>query len=500
MGLAAKMAAAQAAGSAATPGYGSAGGAAISGAPAYGAPPQQQQQQQQGAYGQSAQPGQQQYGQPQYGAPTGQTPQYGAPAGQPPSVPGGRPAKPGQPQGQYGQQQQQPQYGQPQQQQGYGQQGQYGQQPQQQQYGAPQGQQGYGASQQGQYGQAPQGQQQYGAPQQGQYGAPQQQGQYGAAPQHGQYGAPAQGQQQYGAPQLGGAAGTAGGPPVQAILDTLRAGVQDQNISVFYPPGSLERLAENVHRSGALPKIASSFQIPMEVAMDLVRLALFDVILYADDSGSMSFEDNGSRIDDLKMIVSKVASAASLFDQDGIQVRFMNSRVEGNNINSEAAALQLVNQVKFSGLTPLGTAMQQKILEPLVLQPARQGRLQKPVLIITITDGQPGGEARKDCLFRDTIVRVIKAANQELRSTRYGSDSISFQFAQVGEDQAARQFLEELDVNPEIGGLIDTTSNYENEADNMMKANPPLELTPQLWIVKMLLGGIDSSYDTKDEK
>ena len=29
----------------------------------------------------------------------------------------------------------------------------------------------------------------------------------------------------------------------------------------------------------------------------------------------------------------------------------MNSRVDGNNINGEAAAMQLVSQVKFSGLT-----------------------------------------------------------------------------------------------------------------------------------------------------
>ena len=76
-----------------------------------------------------------------------------------------------------------------------------------------------------------------------------------------------------------------------------------------------------------------------------------------------AFEENGSRIDDMKLIVGKVAMAASLFDQDGIQVRFMNSRVDGNNINSEAAASALMQQVKFSGLTPLGTALQQKIME-----------------------------------------------------------------------------------------------------------------------------------------
>jgi hypothetical protein len=31
--------------------------------------------------------------------------------------------------------------------------------------------------------------------------------------------------------------------------------------------------------------------------------------------------------------------------------------------------------------------MDRKILQPLILGPARAGRLQKPVLIITITDG-----------------------------------------------------------------------------------------------------------------
>lgn len=102
----------------------------------------------------------------------------------------------------------------------------------------------------------------------------------------------------------------------------------------------------------------------------------------------MAFEEQGSRIDDLKLIIERCAFAGALFDTDGIQVRFMNSRAEGNNINSQQAAMQLVNQVKFSGLTPLGTALKQKILEPLVMGPARAGRLQKPVLIIAVSVGR----------------------------------------------------------------------------------------------------------------
>lgn len=85
----------------------------------------------------------------------------------------------------------------------------------------------------------------------------------------------------------------------------------------------------------------------------------------------------------------------------------------------------------------------------------------------------------------------------------------------------AQQFLEELDNNPEIGGLIDCTSNFDKlcfpssrclhyadvdivsflqvESAEMLRKSQ-IELTPDLWIVKMMLGGIDSSYDEKDEK
>lgn len=207
---------------------------------------------------------------------------------------------------------------------------------------------------------------------------------------------------------------------------------------------------------------------------------------------STAFEEGGSRIDDLKLIISRVAYAASLFDQDGIQVRlvragpprlflvhelqltlkllqvrFMNSRVEGNGINSEAAAMQLVNQVKFSGLTPLGTALDSKILQPLVMGPARQGRLTKPVLIIAVTDGVPGGEDRY------AIVKAIIAANRELARTRYGSDALSYQLAQVGNDQKARAFLEEIDKHPEVGGLVDVSLELgkENQVDTLTECS-----------------------------
>jgi hypothetical protein len=47
------------------------------------------------------------------------------------------------------------------------------------------------------------------------------------------------------------------------------------------------------------------WRMPKELAIDLSALALYDTIIYADDSGSMESYD-GERIDDLKLIMSKV--------------------------------------------------------------------------------------------------------------------------------------------------------------------------------------------------
>ncbi|KWU44377.1 hypothetical protein RHOSPDRAFT_18236, partial [Rhodotorula sp. JG-1b] len=408
-----------------------------------------------------------QYGQQQaYGAPPvpgGRPPQQGAggvgPQGQMP-YPGAPPAMGGP--GYGGHLQQQPQlYG--------GQQAPYGGQQQQPGYGQPQGQ--YGQQQQ------PQG--------------------YGQPPAA--YGAPGQ--------QPGGGAGGPGGNQ-QMITQILQQAVMDQKIQAFYPPGSLEQLAARIAQSGALPRIAAQWNIPMEIAMDLAKLALFDTVMLVDDSGSMAFEENGSRIDDAKLIVSRVATAATLFDTDGISVFFLNSKTVGNNITSEQQAQQLLSGIRFSGLTPLGTAsmftltdcpkhlaqsLDQKILQPLLVGPARQNSLEKPLLVVAVTDGAPGGEAR------DTIVKAIKNAKAALSQTRYGPDAISIQLAQIGNDMASRAFLEEIDNHPDIGGLVDTTSNYENEADDFMKTTGQ-ELTPDLWLVKLMLGPIDSSYDLKDQK
>ncbi|EKV13163.1 Transcription factor RfeF, putative [Penicillium digitatum PHI26] len=303
---------------------------------------------------------------------------------------------------------------------------------------------------------------------------------------------------QYGAP--GGAPHAAVSPATQqqvaAYRSLLISTIQENNLQSFYPPERLDRLVQTlaIEAPCKLNKLIQEWAVPMEVASDVMKLALFDVILYVDDSGSIEFEEKGLRKDQLRQILGIVATAASTFDQDGISIRFMNSSEVGDGIRNADDVNRLVSRVRFSGLTPLGTNLKTKVIDPMVVQPAQANRLEKPVLVITITDGQPAGEPL------GAVSDVIRYAVEETTRTRHGPSSVSFQFSQVGTDQRARDFLGSLDQDPHIGHLIDCTSNFEVEQDEMSRANPPVHLTRELWCAKLMLGAIDSSYDTKDER
>ncbi|KAF2011269.1 hypothetical protein BU24DRAFT_354661, partial [Aaosphaeria arxii CBS 175.79] len=321
-------------------------------------------------------------------------------------------------------------------------------------------------------------------------------------------------QQQYGGgppPQQYGGPGGGAPPPVQAgpaeiqgYKQLLISCIQEKQLQNFYPPNSpiIDQIAQKA--PSLINQVIQRWRVAKEIANDVVKLALYDIVLYIDDSGSMQFEEEGSRIKDLRLILDRVAFAATLFDPDGISVRFMNTdlsqqrdqsgRPLQDGIANEGQIEAIMRGVQFKGLTPMGTALRRKVIDDIVLNQARNGTLKKPVLVITITDGQPAGEPQ------NAVFETINYAYGELARTRYGKGGLAFEFAQVGNDEMAKKFLGKLDEDPAVGPMVDCTSNFENEQEEMMRANPPVDLTPDLWIVKLLLGAIDASYDSKDEK
>ena len=64
---------------------------------------------------------------------------------------------------------------------------------------------------------------------------------------------------------------------------------------------------------------------------------------------------------------------------------------------------------------------------------------------------------------------------------------------QVGKDTDAQEFLGRLDNDRDVGGMIDATSYFELEAEEYQRRG--VVLTPELWMVKLMVGAIDPTYD-----
>ncbi|KAI8808122.1 hypothetical protein BJ742DRAFT_772442 [Cladochytrium replicatum] len=276
-----------------------------------------------------------------------------------------------------------------------------------------------------------------------------------------------------------------------SIKERVRKIAQVNNLSAFYSAQSLEALGSWICQNVDFEELSRRWNMPLELALDLACLSLYDIVIYADDSGSMIFEEGGSRIDDLKFIATKVAEVATLFDQDGISMRFMKDTRHGDNLRTPDECDALISSLRFAGMTPLGTALEQRVLRPFVLDRIASSSLKKPVLIIIITDGEPVGEPR------DKLVRVLTSTKETLSRSRYGAGAIGIQIAQVGKDQRAQRFLSEIDNHPIVGRYVDVTSYYELEEQEFREKGA--ELTPELWLLKLMVGGIDPEYDDQDE-
>ncbi|EGF78091.1 hypothetical protein BATDEDRAFT_90992 [Batrachochytrium dendrobatidis JAM81] len=273
------------------------------------------------------------------------------------------------------------------------------------------------------------------------------------------------------------------------IREKLYSIVTDNKLQAWYNPDRLTTLIDHLTTLN-YAYLRQEWKVYGDLVYDLVSLALYDIVFFIDDSGSMAFEEDGERIQDLKLILAKIANVAGLLDTDGIQVRFMNNSTEIHGVTTQSQVEDLIGKIRFSGMTPLGSQFKAKVVDPIVLGPAVNGTLTKPILAIIVTDGEPTREPI------DTLQDVILDATQILAGTGCGVGALAIQVGQVGTDLKAQQFLARLDNDPAVGKMIDCTSNYEMESEEMMKKGG--ELSPEMWLLKLCVGAIDSTYDGMD--
>lgn len=268
-----------------------------------------------------------------------------------------------------------------------------------------------------------------------------------------------------------------------------------RKLSNFYTQDSLQKLVNRacMHDYRILMRDWNIATIDMTV--DLAVLGLYDIVIYGDDSSSMRTEepneDNMTRHQLMIEVVKTLSFWATLMDVDGVVVRFMNSTYEGNGISNPSEVDEMFRVVKPSGCTPMGSQLDSKILNQFVYPMLASCELERPILVITVTDGKPDNEA--------DVIRAISNCHRQCQGSYYGEHAVAFSFAQIGTSGSAAQWLSDIDEDKTIGHLIDCTSEYHMEKAECEKAYPGIVFTEATWLVKLMIGPIDPEYDQADE-
>jgi hypothetical protein len=188
-------------------------------------------------------------------------------------------------------------------------------------------------------------------------------------------------------------------------------------------------------------------------------------------------------------------------DPDGVLVRAFNDPKQGNGLSTVQLVDEWFNGVSPNGGTPSGSALRDNIITPIVKPMVLANELQRPILIITVTDGEPNSSPINEKLELENVLTETK---QLFRNSKYGEFGISFSFVQVGVNEQATEFLGYLDEHPVVGNFVDCTSSYaiekkECEEKYRKQGLVGKQFTQAEYVIKLMIGSIDPVYDAKDE-
>ncbi|CAG7963147.1 unnamed protein product [Penicillium nalgiovense] len=166
--------------------------------------------------------------------------------------------------------------------------------------------------------------------------------------------------------------------------------IEQQGLEDIFPSNSqyVNDVAENAikarNSSPSLPVLGSSARIR-------ARASLYKVIFYCDDSGSMDKDDRWGSLKSVVNAMTEVMTGLAPKYQRTVQLRFINK----DETSSDLQPSEILGKLNFkpNGGTKIGTVLNDKVLKPFVKDVIDGGRvLDRPYLVIAITDGHPESE------------------------------------------------------------------------------------------------------------
>jgi hypothetical protein len=299
--------------------------------------------------------------------------------------------------------------------------------------------------------------------------------------------------------------------------------VRKHRLDAFFPTSGGGKLLETlVAKALELQKDKASPLGRVAKTDDIVKLALYQPIIYCDDSGSMrdppsGAETNVTRMDVQATLVERIASICTRLVPDdlGVHLRFINTKLSATaeNLRMDGIRAQM-SRVQAGGSTEIGTNLRQQILDPFVYNPPG-GKMARPLFVSIITDGIPGGPRGISPERTDTLKQEILACHKYLRrkglsdrckpavfSSAFNPCSppvtcfftaVIFQLSQIGSDSHSEEFLKGLREDSNLTGLLYVTAQKLDSQYAQFRHN---EDGLEAWLVETLLAPIlDANSD-----
>lgn len=233
-----------------------------------------------------------------------------------------------------------------------------------------------------------------------------------------------------------------------------------------------------------LNNVLAKFGVSIVEASDLVALQEYEIVVIADDSGSMRNpaapkaervvgEKPKTRWEELKETVAEIVDLGACFDDSGTDVFFLN-RAPALKVKSSAdeAFVKAFKKIP-EGSTPLAETLQQV---------ATYSMGERKILLFILTDGEPNGGVDD---FISNLSRLC------------GSGKLKVQIMACTPDEAEIEWLNEVDKQMK---QVDVTDDYYAEKKQVVAAGLVSKFTHGDWVMKAMLGPVDHRFDAWDEK
>jgi len=238
-----------------------------------------------------------------------------------------------------------------------------------------------------------------------------------------------------------------------------------------------------------LEQVLKRFEITIVEANDLTILQDYEIVIIADDSGSMENPSmppalrrigvrNTTRWEELQATVSNIVDIAACFDDSGVDVYFLN-REPAMGVKGSTDP----NFVKAFEAPPDGTTPLTETLERV----ASRSMAERSVLLFVLTDGEPNGGPDP---FKAALAKLIApnpVGGRKLRAQLMVCTPMEDEVQWLNDMD--RDFLE-----------VDVTDDYHTEQQQVLASNKAPQFTRGDWCMKAMLGPVSHKFDNWDER